>query len=80
MAVESENSLTVRDLAVQNIEPGPTICTEEASAYQSIVAAGHDHRKVNHSAKEYVNDMAHTNGIESVWAVVKRGYPDQGWY
>ena len=27
-----------------------------------------------HSAKEYVNEMAHTNGIESVWAVLKRGY------
>ncbi len=29
---------------------------------------------VNHSAKEFVNGMAHTNGIESVWAVLKRGY------
>lgn len=29
---------------------------------------------VNHSAKEYVNGMAHTNGMESVWAVLKRGY------
>jgi hypothetical protein len=28
----------------------------------------------NHSAKEYVNGMAHTNSIESVWAVLKRGY------
>jgi hypothetical protein len=25
---------------------------------------------VNHSAKEYVNGMASTNGIESVWAVL----------
>jgi hypothetical protein len=29
---------------------------------------------VNHSAKHYVEGMAHTNGIESVWAVLKRGY------
>jgi hypothetical protein len=27
------------------------------------------HGVVNHSAKEFVNGMAHTNGIESVWAV-----------
>ncbi len=27
-----------------------------------------------YSAKEYANGMAHTNGIESVWAVMKRGY------
>ena len=30
--------------------------------------------EVNHSAKEFVNGMAHTNSIESVWAVLKRGY------
>lgn len=29
---------------------------------------------VNHSAREYVNRMAHTNGIESFWALLKRGY------
>ena len=29
---------------------------------------------VNHSVSEYVNGMASTNGIESVWAVLKRGY------
>ena len=42
----------------------------------------HSHKKlrsgrgtsVKHSAREFVNGMAHTNGIESVWAVLKRGY------
>jgi ISXO2-like transposase domain len=29
--------------------------------------------RVNHSAGEYVRGMATTNGIESVWAVLKRG-------
>ena len=28
---------------------------------------------MNHSAKEFVRGAAHTNGIESVWAVLKRG-------
>ena len=32
------------------------------------------HERVRHSAKEFVNGMAHTNGIESVWAVLKRGF------
>lgn len=32
------------------------------------------HESVNHSVGEYVRDMAHTNGIESFWAVLKRGY------
>ena len=29
---------------------------------------------MRHSAKEFVNGMAHPNGIESVWAVLKRGF------
>ena len=29
---------------------------------------------VRHRAKEYVNGMAHTNGIESFWSMLKRGY------
>ena len=32
------------------------------------------HDAVNHSAGEYAAGPAHTNSIESVWAVLKRGY------
>ena len=31
------------------------------------------HEAVAHSANEYVQDMAHTNGMESHWALFKRG-------
>ena len=33
-----------------------------------------EHETVKHSICEYVNQMAHTNGIESFWALLKRGY------
>ena len=52
-------------------EFGSVVYTDEAAAY-----VGMEHRShwtVKHSANEYVNGMAHTNGIESVWAVLKRG-------
>ena len=32
------------------------------------------HGTVKHSISEYVNGMAHTNGIESFWSMFKRGY------
>ena len=32
------------------------------------------HETVKHSVSEYVNGMAHTNGIESFWSLLKRGY------
>ena len=31
-------------------------------------------RSVNLSAKQFVDGMSHTNGIESAWAVLKRGF------
>ncbi|MCY3998510.1 MAG: transposase [Flavobacteriaceae bacterium] len=29
---------------------------------------------IKHPLSEYVNEMAHTNGIESFWTMLKRGY------
>jgi transposase-like protein len=54
------------------IEPGSILCTDEHSSYKGM--SEFIHRPVTHSAKQYVDGMAHTNGIESVWAVLKRGY------
>lgn len=54
------------------VAPGATLCTDEHAAYQGIPKF--HHRVVNHSAKQYVDGMAYTNGIESVWAVLKRGF------
>lgn len=64
-----------------NVEPGSLLCTDEHAAYQTLPKKGlplgipaYEHRSVNHSAKQFVDGMAHTNGIESVWAVLKRGF------
>ena len=32
------------------------------------------HEAVKHSVGEYVRDMAHSNGMESFWSMLKRGY------
>ena len=59
-----------------NVKPGATVYTDQAAAYQGM--SGFTHESVNHSAGEYVREQAHTNGIESFWALLKRGY--QGTY
>ena len=33
-----------------------------------------EHEAVKHSISEYVRDQAHTNGIESFWSLLERGY------
>ena len=52
-------------------EDGTVVYTDEARAYQGM--PHRSHWAVRHSANEYVRGMAHTNGIESHWALLKRG-------
>ena len=33
-----------------------------------------NHETVKHSVGEYVRGQAHTNGVESFWSLLKRGY------
>lgn len=54
------------------LKPGSVLCTDEHGAY--IGMPEYEHLVVNHSAKQFVDGMAHTNSIESVWAVLKRGF------
>ena len=55
-----------------NVAPGATLYTDEHRSYLELV--DFDHQSVRHSVGEYVRGMAHTNGMESFWALLKRGY------
>ena len=59
---------------------GSTVCTDGSSAYESLsdMFNQYTHESVEHSIGEYVRGQAHTNDIESFWAMLKRGY--QGTY
>jgi transposase-like protein len=70
--VESVDGPTLHMMAHENVEAGSALCTDEATAYQGL-GFTFDHSTVNHSAGEYSRAGVSTNGIESVWAVLKRG-------
>lgn len=55
------------------VEVGSQLYTDEHMAYSDLDGLFYKHETVNHSAGEYKRGAAHTNGIESVWAVLKRG-------
>lgn len=57
-----------------NIEIGTQLYTDEHLIFSDLDGLFYKHDAVNHSAGEYAAGPAHTNGIESVWAVLKRGY------
>jgi hypothetical protein len=58
---------------VENVEVGASVMTDEHSGYRGL-SASFAHSAVRHGVGEYVNGLAHTNGIESFWAMLKRGY------
>ena len=51
------------------------VFTDGHKAYNTL---NRHHETVEHSVGEYVRGMAHTNGIDSFWSMLKRGY--QGVY
>lgn len=56
----------------QHVQDDSTVYTDEALAYQNLTNRGYRHEALKHGVGEYVRGMAHTNGIESLWAVLKR--------
>jgi transposase-like protein len=54
------------------VAPGSTIYTDEHRGYNGL--AGYIRQAVNHGGRQFVSGNAHTNGIESFWALFKRGY------
>lgn len=57
----------------ENVATGSMLHTDDHGGYKGIGGLFYGHETVNHSAGEYVRDDVTTNGIESVWAVLKRG-------
>lgn len=72
--VEDTKASTLSVFVRENANPGATVVTDTHGGYVSLQSAGFTHVRINHSVGEYVRDMAHTNGIESFWSLLKRGY------
>ena len=68
---ESVDSEHLQGFVVENTQPGATVYTDDATAYDGLPFA---HEAVKHGVSEYVRDMAHTNGVESFWATLKRAH------
>ena len=70
--VESVNRETLRNFLSRVGDRGFSLYTDDASVYNGMVDV--EHESVKHSVGEYVRGQAHTNGIESFWSMLKRGY------
>jgi len=71
--IPDTTKLTLQSAVCAGILPGSTVYSDDFKSYIGL-SADYTHESVCHSVGEYVRGMAHTNGIESVWAVLKRGF------
>ena len=69
--VERTDAATLQGFVVEHTAPGATVYSDDSSAYESIPF---DHETVKHSLSEYVKGDVHTNGIESLWSMLKRAH------
>ena len=68
--VERTNQGTLQGFVNARKEDGAKVYTGEHDGYIGL----ENHEVVKHSVGEYVKEPAHTNGIESFWSMLKRGY------
>ncbi len=69
--VTSTDAPTLQGFVKDNAAEGATVYTDEATAYETLPF---DHDTVKHSLQEYVKGDVHTNGIESLWSMLKRAH------
>lgn len=68
---------TLRNVTLQNIEPGSTVSTDELGSYGLLESDDYTHGMVKHGAKEYVrydadhDALHHVNNVESFWRLFK---------
>ena len=68
--VPSTHGRTLKRFVGQRMRPGTAIYTDTHGAYRGLPS----HTALNHTVGEYVKGQAHTQGLESFWATLKRGY------
>ena len=72
--ISRTDAWTLQNGVLDHVKPGSMVYTDGHPAYAVLAHYGYGHQWVNHSVGQYVNGLATTNGIESFWALLKRGY------
>lgn len=69
--IDSTDKETLQEFVTDNTEEDTIVYTDDARAYRGMPR---QHETVKHSVGEYVRQQAHTNGMESFWSMLKRGF------
>jgi len=72
LVVTNTKTETLTGFVHSSSRKGSHLFTDDASAYESLES--YKHQDVEHFAKQYVDGMAHANGMESFVLLLKRGF------
>lgn len=68
--VEDTKAKTLQGFVTDHVRPGAKVYTDDSTSYVSM----ENHESVKHTIQEFVRGDVHTNGVESLWSMLKRGY------
>ncbi len=73
--IQDTTKPTIQEFVNESRTENSLVFTDDHTSYEGLT----NHTSVNHSQKEWavstaLGELAHTNGIESFWAVLKRAY------
>ena len=69
--VDDTDGQTLQGFVADPAASDAKVYTDDHGSYKGLTF---DHETVKHSVGEYVDGMAHTNGIESFWSMLKRAH------
>ena len=69
MSIKRPDAPTFQEFVLGQVEPGTKVYTDDHGGYYGLT----NHQTVKHSVGEYVDGMAHTNGIESLLVDAQTG-------
>ena len=70
--LKSTDAATLQGFIEDNVRPGATVYTDENPSYPGL--SRYQHEAVKHGVGEFVRGQVHTQGVESMWSMLKRGY------
>lgn len=71
--IQSPSQIELHKFVKARVKAGSVLNTDEHKGYDSLGRA-YRRKVVRHGSGQYVDGKAHTNGIESFWAPMKRAY------
>jgi len=71
--VDQATLFELQSHVLQNVAQGSTVYTDEHLGYSKLNRY-YTHGTTEHGAKKYVRGDIHSNGMESFWAIFKRGF------